>query len=155
MPAEPSDFDAQDSAEAFDEDNTEGDDTLTAQEASTFEELPDLFDSTQKLGDGSADARAYDDTEFRDGLVEDEDTEGDPQAAAAEVDPYGPDEIELPGEDVELEYRADVDGAPGAQGSAAHFESRSLTDEDLQRLGYQETDDADADPPTADQGKAK
>jgi hypothetical protein len=139
MAADPLDYEAQDAAEAFDEDNTEGDDiSLNLQEKSTFEELPDVFDETQKLGDGSADGRAYDDGEFRDGLVEDEDVEGDTLAATAEVDPYGPEELDITDDEVELEFVGDVEDTRGAQASAAHFESRQLTDEDLQQLGYQD-----------------
>ncbi|MBX7249737.1 MAG: hypothetical protein K1X35_11930 [Caulobacteraceae bacterium] len=146
MAAEPTDFDAQDSAEVFDEDNTEGDDIgLNLQERSTFEELPDVFDVTQRLGDGSADGRAYDDSEFEDGLVDDEDSEDDPLAASpAGADAADSEATEAADDEIELEFTPDVERLQGAQASAAHFESRRLTDEDLQQLGYQ-NDDKDAE----------
>jgi hypothetical protein len=140
MAVDPVEYEDQDNAEAFDEDNTEGDDIgVNLQERSTFEELPDVFDDTQRLGDGSADARSYDDGEFKDGLVEDEDIEGDPVSASpAEVDPYGPEELDVADDEVELEFTPDVERLAGAQASAAHFESKQLTDADLQQLGYQD-----------------
>lgn len=140
MAGDPLDHDAQDSAEAFDEDNLDDDDTgPNAHEFKTFEELPDLFDATARLGDGSADGLAYDELEFKDGLVEDEDLESDPLAAAGS-DPDDPEESEAASDEVELEFTADVEGRAGAQGSAAHFELRAeLSDADLQELGYQDS----------------
>ena len=144
MVADPREYDAQDAAEAFDEDNLDDDDTgPNAHEFKTFEELPEVFDETARLGDGSADPRAYDEAEFEDGLVEDEDLEGDPLArSAGEQDPDGLKEVDSAADEVELEFRADIEGRRGAQGSAAHFESRAqLSDQDLRELGYQESED--------------
>jgi len=140
MAADPLDYDAQDTAEAFDEDNLDDDDTgPDAHEFKTFEELPDVFDATQKLGD-SDDGRAYDESEFREDLVDDEDLERDPLATLStdeDDDPTGSADDE-----VELEFTPDVERLRGAQGSAAHFETRrELSDADLKDLGY--LDDAD------------
>jgi hypothetical protein len=146
MAADPREYDAQDAAEAFDEDNLDDDDTgPDAHEFKTFEELPDMFDDTQRLGDGSADARAYDDGEFSDGLVDDEDIEGDPIAARSQVsvDDLEDDQGDL--DEVELEFTPDVEARKGAQGSAAHFESRAeLSNEDLQELGYRDGADEES-----------
>ena len=147
MVADPRDYDAQDTAEAFDEDNLDDDDTgPDAHEFKTFEELPDVFDETQRLGD-SGDGRAYDESEFREDLVDDEDLERDPLAAVSTDD-----EDELTGsadDEVELEFTPDVERLRGAQGSAAHFETRrELSDADLKDLGYM--DDADKEPTDAE-----
>jgi len=79
-----SDFDAQDSAEVFDEDNTNTNEQLN--EMRTFEEMPDVLDVTSVRGDRDDDeAMALDADEF------------DPEAFDAETD------LE---DDDELDYRA-------------------------------------------------
>lgn len=139
MADNPADFEAQDNAEAFDEDNLEGDDAgPREQEFKTFEELPDLFDDTARLGDGSADDRSTDESEFTEDLIQDEDLE-DP--LADRTDAYADEEGGSASDEVELEFQADVEGSRGAQGSAAHFESRRLNDDDLRELGYQEDEE--------------
>lgn len=141
MAVDTSDFEAQDTAEVFDEDNLEGDDAgPLEQQFKTFEELPDLFDDTARLGDGSADDRSVDETEFTEDLIEDEDLE-DPLAVRGDTEAYAEEDAGSASGEVELEFQADVEGSRGAQGSAAHFESRQLNDEDLRELGYQEDED--------------
>lgn len=141
MAAETTDFEDQDGAETFDEDNLEGDDAgPLEQQFKTFEELPDLFDDTARLGDGSADEQATDESEFTEDLIQDEDLE-DPLANREDTDVDTDEETGSASSEVELEFQADVEGARGAQGSAAHFESRQLDDEDLRELGYQEDED--------------
>jgi len=140
MVADPRDFEAQDAAEAFDEDNLDPDDTgPDAHEMKTFEELPEVLDVTQRLGD-STDGRAYDESEFTEDLVDDEDLEDDPLAAAGSEDAYGDDDSELADDEIELEFTPDVERLKGAQGSAAHFETRrELSDADLEQLGYRDS----------------
>jgi len=137
MPTDAYDHDAQDNAEVFDEDNLDDDDTgPNAHEFKTFEELPEVFDATQRQGDRD-DGDALDEVEFTDGAIDDEDLEDDPLAElSAEEDPYGLEEVTAAPDEVELAYE-DVEGRRGAQASAAHFESRGeLSEEDLRELGY-------------------
>ena len=138
MPSDAYEHDPQDVAEVFDEDNLDDDDTgPNAHEFKTFEELPDVFDATQRMGD-RWDDQPLDEVEFTDGAIEDEDLEEDPLAElSAEEDPYGLEEVVAASDEVELTYDPDVEGRRGAQASAAHFESRGeLSREDLQALGY-------------------
>ena len=141
MAADPIEHDDQDGAEAFDEDNLDPDDTgPDAHEFKTFEELPDLLDDTRRQGDGSdaGDGRAWDEAEFSEDLVDEDDLDDDPLAAAGE-DPDEPDDIAFAEDEVELVFTPDVERLRGAQGSAAHFETRrELSDADLNELGYQD-----------------
>jgi len=139
MVADPTEYDAQDAAEAFDEDNLDPDDTgPDAHEMKTFEELPEVLDVTTRQGD-DADGRAYDEAEFKDGLIDDDDLEDDPLAATAGEDAYGDDESASADDEIELEFTPDVERMRGAQGSAAHFETRAeLSDADLEKLGYRD-----------------
>lgn len=95
-------FDAQDSAEVFDEDNYNPDQQLN--EMRTFEEMPDVLDVTSAVGDRdddeavALDADEYDPEAFDEELDLEEDDELDYRAAAIEdesdvVGAEGPDEI--------------------------------------------------------------
>src|SRR4051794_13079222 len=105
------DFDPQDQAEALDESMTvggEGDSALAGdsplsigEDMRTFEELPDVLDLTQALGDRDEDeALALDADEFDEAAFDDADTEEDDEldyrAATAEreddLDGQGPDD---------------------------------------------------------------
>lgn len=156
------DFDPQDQAETFDESNVvggEGDSALgfdspvsPASDMRTFDELPDVEDVTQALGDADEDeALALDADEFDEDAVGDadfeEDDELDYRAATEEheddLDGLGPEdgfnedrldtrsEIDGLAEDVE-----DADQVAGGEDDFTNFQSKALDDDDLQRLGY-------------------
>lgn len=139
MVADPRNYDPQDNAEAFDEDNLDDDDTgPNAHEFKTFEELPEVLDDTRRAGDAE-DGRAYDEAEFSDDLIDDEDLEDD-ELAAASADSDDDDEEEFEDDEIELEFTPDVERLRGAQGSAAHFETRrELSETDLEALGYRDS----------------
>lgn len=158
------DFDPQDQAETFDESNVvggEGDSALgfdspvsPASEMRTFEELPDVEDVTQAIGDRDDDeAIAMDADEFDEQAVTDADFEDDDElsygAATGEreddLDGLGPEDgfnedridarsdIEGLAEDVE-----DADQVSGGEDDFTNFQSKRLDDDDLKRLGYAE-----------------
>lgn len=135
--------DEQDQSEAFDEDNldaTEG--GAISNELKTLEDIPEVFDVTQAVGDAGEDE-------------EDEDADQAELAgelAADGVEPeaderYG---IDRPGvgaldtesdggrasDEVELVYTGLMRNVKGAQASAAHWEARRLSDDDIEDLGY-------------------
>lgn len=139
-------YDDQDQSEVFDEDNVEGIDA--AQEGSTFEEIPDVFDATQKAGDGALDLGELDAAFFDEDLVDDEDLVEEDEVIDEDVydetdeedvaDPDLIDKIAARGRDeVDLEYQPDVDGRRGARAGAGGFEARGELDERyLEELGY-------------------
>jgi hypothetical protein len=143
-PANP--YDDQDQSEVFDEDNVEGIDA--AQEGSTFEEIPDVFDATQKAGDGALDLGELDAAFFDEDLVDDEDLIEEDEVIDEDVydetdeedvaDPDLIDKIVARGRDeVDLEYQPDVEGRRGARAGAGGFEARGELDEShLEELGY-------------------
>jgi len=138
MPTDAYDHEPQDTAEVFDEDRLNEDDTgAPSAEMRTFEELPDVFDVTQRIGDREDD-RPLDEAEFSEELFDDDDLEEDPAAeVSAEEDPYGLEEVVSAPDEVSLDYLGDLEERRGAQSSAAHFESRGeLSTEDLEELGY-------------------
>lgn len=129
-----------DPSEAFDEDNNDASETGgVTSEFKTFEEMPAVLDVT--AADGDADEEDFD-----------EDDQGlDDRLGADGVEPeadalYGADgtrinELDLgadkPGEgEVELVYSGLLEDARGAQASAAHWEARTLSDDDIADLGY-------------------
>ena len=128
------DADSQDSAEVLDETNY--DDELG--EMRTFEELPDVLDVTQAVGDRDEDeGLALDADEFDEDAIDDDDLE----------------------EDNELDYRAsteehedDLDGldevrdageAEGGEDDVTDFQSKGLGDDDLKAMGYSEDRDGE------------
>ena len=146
MPAELPEMDDQDQSEIFDEGNLDENETGGAgPEYRTFEETPDLLDVTRRQGDGRDDPE-MDEADFR------LDAEDDDEDEAPDTDAYDETDLEtqpnldlLDGitqpvrHDAPLQFVPDVEALKGAQGSAAHFESRrELDDEDLEELGYRE-----------------
>lgn len=158
------DFDEQDQAETFDESNVvggEGDSALgddspvsPASDMRTLEELPDVEDVTQAVGDRDDDeALALDADEFDEEAIDDDDLEEDNEldyhAATEEheddLDGLGPEddfnedrldtrsEIEGLAEEV-----ADADQATGGEDDFTNFQSKNVDDDDLKRLGYSE-----------------
>jgi len=146
--------DDQEQSEVFDEDNfDEADAGAPTNEFKTFEELPDVLDVTSADGDG--DEEDLDDTdiegEFEDSLsasgVEPEADElyGVDGARLTEIDSGGGD-LQTHDE-VELVYAGLMEDVRGAQASAAHWEAKRLSDDDIADLGY--GPDADEDHPSS------
>jgi len=167
--------DSQDQAETFDESNVvggEGDVSLggdspvtPGEDMRTFEELPDVEDVTQAIGDAdddealALDADEFDEASFTDADFE-EDDELDYRAATEEreddLDGQGPDdgfdedrfdarsEIEGLAEEV-----GDAGSVSGGEDDFTNFQSKALDDDDLHRLGY-----ADANGRAKPDGKA-
>jgi hypothetical protein len=143
--------DAQDSAEAFDEDNldlAEG-----RNEMRTFEELPDLLDMTQAEGDRDEDeAVALDADEFDEDAIGDADTEEDHEldyrAATGEreddldgqgpEDGYNEDRVAA-GSIAGLDQVGDPESVEGGEDDVTDFQATNLSDADLQGMGYSET----------------
>lgn len=150
MAYEHSDHDDQDQAEVYDEDMVDGDNP--ALESSTFEDIPDVYDATQALGDAS-DLAELDEADFDEDLIDDEDLEEEDEITASdayeetdEEDLADPDSIDRIAtrapDEVELDYRPDVDNRRGARSGAGGFESRGeLDEEDLDELGYGEEEE--------------
>ena len=159
------DFDSQDQAEVFDEDNYSLDGAGDASaDMMTLEELPDVYDVTTALGDRDVDevltaedadeldeeeldevgaSLDYDDEGEDDRL--DDDVEDEPyDDVLADADEDDLDEVDgvnaLEGDEAELEYVEDTDTpleTTNAGRAAQHMESRGeLSDEDLEELGY-------------------
>lgn len=138
------DFDPQDTAEAFDEENLDDTETYKFR---TFEENPELLDLTQAIGDGDGPA-ALEDEDFQAGAVDDEDLEE--ELERVRTDAYDESDLDDPvdldalhdvddqePDEAPLVYVGDVDNLKGAQSSAAHFEPRApLGDDDVEALGY-------------------
>lgn len=136
-------LDDQDQSEVFDEENTDAGETggLTG-EYRTFEDLPLVLDVTS--ADGDADDGDFDE--------DDQDLDEDPGANVMEPDAdplFGADGFRVnhvndpdPGADapgvgeVELVYSGLMENVRGAQASAAHWEARALSDDDIEDLGY-------------------
>ena len=165
-PAE-ADYDAQDGAEVFDEDNTniESERHGDKGDAEQFEDLVDVFDVTTAVGDEDDDEAVIGEDLDDDEIVaaasdeddDDDDLEDDDLASRDAVkfhseetlddvtdvgdeDPDDVDEIDKEEPDeVELEYAGDLNDVEGATSSAADLESDSLSDEDLRELDYKES----------------
>lgn len=145
MSAEIPGVDDQDQSEIFDEDNVEGVDAL--QEGATFEEIPDVYDSTRRVGDAE-DLGEFDAADFDEDLVDDEDLDEEDEVIDDDVydetdeeDVVDPDLLDRVaargGDEVDLEYQPDVDGRRGARSGAGSYEARGELDEDdLNDLGY-------------------
>lgn len=150
--SEPYDADSQDGAESMDE--TVLDENEELGEMRTFEELPDLLDLTRADGDRDDDeALALDADEFDEDAIDDsesgEDDELNYRAATGEheddldglgdKDPFNEDALDvassIEGLDEEV---ADADLATGGEDDVSNFQSKGLSDDDLQNMGYSE-----------------
>ena len=136
-------YDDQDGAEAFDEATL--DDHEEVNEMRTFEELPDLFDTTAADGDRDDDeAMALDADEFDEDAFDDSDLEEDDELhyRAAASDEEDEQEGEFDDDLVEpdsidgLDQVADADQVSGGEDDFTNFQAKGLSDEDLQRMGY-------------------
>lgn len=142
--------DDQEQSEVFDEDNfDESDAEAPLNEFKTFEELPDVLDVTSADGDG--DEESLDETDIE--------ADAEESLSASGVEPeadelYGVDgarltEIDAGGGDlqthdeVELVYAGLMEDVRGAQASAAHWEAKRLSDDDIADLGYGPDGDED------------
>ncbi len=133
-------LDDQDQSETFDEDNTDASETggVTGEQA-TFEDMPEVLDVTA-IPEDSADPEVED---VGDGLsgtpgVGGVEFEADPLAGA---DGVSMTEIDLGADasgagEVELVYSGLMENVRGAQASAAHWEAKALSDDDIEDLGY-------------------
>ena len=143
MPAIESDRDEQDQSEVFDETHLddEGDGDLLLDEADQ------VLDVTQADGDADEDDFDEDDIDLDDQMALDGiEREADALlgADAARVSQSDVDGApqEAPDE-VELVYTGLMRNVRGAQASAAHWEAKRLSDDDIADLGYGPDDDAD------------
>lgn len=158
------DFDGQDQAETFDESNVvggEGDVSLgdespvtPGEDMRTFEELPDVEDVTQLIGDAdddeavALDADEFDEDAFTDADLQDDDElhyRATTEEHEDDIDGLGPEDgfnedridarsdIDGLAEDVE-----DADQVSGGEDDFTNFQSKALDDDDLKRLGYSE-----------------
>ncbi|UTP37994.1 primosomal protein [Phenylobacterium sp. LH3H17] len=135
-------YDEQDGAETYDESNLDDHEGLN--EMRTFEELPDLLDVTSARGDRdedealALDADEFDEDAFTDADLEDDDelhyraTAGDEdeERDAFDEDRVDPDSIDG------LEEVADAELVSGGEDDFTNFQSKGLSDEDLDRMGY-------------------
>jgi hypothetical protein len=145
MPDTDTGLDEQDQSEVFDEDNFDPADAgAPTNEFRTFEELPDVLDVTSAEGDADEEEWDEDDLDLDEELsAEGVEPDADPlfgaDAARVSDQDLGADE---PGEDeVELVYAGLMEDVKGAQASAAHWESKRLSDDDIEDLGYADKGD--------------
>ena len=128
--------DEQDQSEAFDEthrdDEGDGDDMP--------DELDDVLDVTQADGDADEDEFDEDDQDIDDQLALDGvEAEADAllgvdRAKVSEIDGESADDRGA--DEVELVYTGLMRNQKGAQASAAHWEAKRLSDDDIEDLGY-------------------
>lgn len=135
-------YDDQAGAEALDETNLDDDQDLG--EMRTFEELPDLLDLTTAEGDRDDDEGvALDASEFDEAAFEEDDPEEDNElhyrAVAVDDDEDGDafDENQIEPDSIEgLDEVADAELVTGGEDDFTNFQSKGLSDEDLERMGY-------------------
>ena len=163
------DFDPQDQAEVFDESMTVGgeggvvrggDSPLDiGEDMRTFEELPDVYDVTSRVGDSdpdqelALDADEFDPKDFDPDVLLEEDDELDYHAADAEhedeLDGLGPEPSAIadarlsPSEIDGLDEVRDREEVSGGEDDFTNFQARTVGDEDLKRMGYSESRDGE------------
>ena len=145
-------IDAQDVAEVFDEDNLDSDMRRLARddEELNFDDMPEVFDVTRAEGDEDDDDAVIGDDLTDDEIVElstqdadegeDEDEDDDDDYRAAENLDIDDDDVE-DSDEVGLSYGGTMDTTPGAHSAAQRYEARTLSDEDLEELGYKSAPD--------------
>jgi hypothetical protein len=140
MPDIESSADEQDQSELFDEDNADVSESGgVTNEFRTFEEMPDVLDVTSAEGDAGeedfdGDAQDLDNDLSMDGVEPEADPLFGADAARVGEQDLGDDE---PGEgEIELVYSGLMEDVKGAQASAAHWEAKRLSDDDIEDLGY-------------------
>ncbi len=140
--------DGQDLAEVFDEDNLDSDSMRLAKddEELNFDTLPDVYDATRAEGDEDDDDAIIGDDLDDDEIVElSTQSEDEDEAEEDDDDSRGLDDVddEEESDEVELSYAGDLNTTPGAHSGAQRYESKHLSDADLEELGYKKID-ADA-----------
>ena len=168
------DFDGQDMAEVWDEDNQDSDTRrlAAADEELDFDSLPDVYDATKRVGDDDDDAALIgEEMDDRD-IVE---LSADDDEADAEDDDYrlmsgdayddedeeeldtdedefslDADVARLSPDEIDLEDAGDLNNSQGALGSAKRFESSRLSDEQIEQLGYGPDREAAVEPRSFD-----
>jgi hypothetical protein len=141
MPETDYEPDEQDQSEVFDEDNLDPTDPgRVTNEFKTFEELPDVIDVTSAAGDADEEDFDEDDIDLDETLsAEGVEPEADPLFGvdSPRVADSDADSDNLRASDeVELVYAGLMEDVKGAQASAAHWEAKRLSDEDIEDLGY-------------------
>ena len=120
-------FDPQDSAEVYDEthldDEGDGDALL--------DEMEDVYDATRPRADGLT----------RPAPEEDFSEEEPPSALESEADALLNGSAAQSSDEIELVYTGLMRNQRGAQGSAAHWEAKRLSDEDVESLGYDDKEE--------------
>ena len=142
MPDVQDGYDDQAGAEAFDETNLDDDQDLG--EMRTFEELPDLLDLTTAEGDRDDDEGvALDASEFDEAAFDEDDPADDDElhyrafAADDDDDDDAFDEDQIEPDSIDgLEEVADAGLVSGGEDDFTNFQSKGLSDEDLERMGY-------------------
>lgn len=130
------DFDPQDRAETADETHFSDD----GETFMTLEELDDVFDVTR--ADGDQDDDDFDEDAFDDADLEEDDelhyrSAADDEGAFEAPSRDDEDEEPLPSDEIEgLENVRDAAEAVGGEDDFSNFQSRSVGDEDLRRMGY-------------------
>ncbi|HEX4710640.1 hypothetical protein [Phenylobacterium sp.] len=146
------DAEPEDGAEAFDEDNLDLNEERN--EMRTFEELPDVLDVTQAVGDRDDDeAVALDADEFNEDAIDDsdleEDNELDYHAATEEheddldglgpEDSYDEDRLAAPDNIEGLDEEVgNADTVEGGEDDVTDFQAKAVSDSDLEDMGYSE-----------------
>jgi hypothetical protein len=140
--------DGQDIAEVFDEDNLDSDSMRLAKddEELNFDNMPDVYDATSADGDEEDEDGVIGDDLSDDEIVElsrqaideSEEDEDDDDDYRASEDLADDDDTES--DEVELSYAGDLNTVAGAHSGAQRYESKSLSDADLEELGYKKID---------------
>ncbi|WP_297804166.1 hypothetical protein [uncultured Brevundimonas sp.] len=125
-----SDFDPQDTAEVYDETHLDDE----GQGGMLLDELDDVYDATRNHAGGllSEWQRPEEPASF---IEDDEDFSIPPSPLELEADALLGAEGQS-SQEIELVYTGLMRNERGAQASAAHWEAKRLSDEDVQNLGY-------------------
>jgi hypothetical protein len=152
MSDRPDAYEAQDSAEALDD--TMLDEDAELGEMRTFDELPELLDLTRADGDrDDEEGLAMNADEFDEDAIEDDDAEDDNEldyrAATQEreddldgqggEDSFDEDAMDMASSIEGLDQEvADAGLVSGGEDDVSNFQSRNLSDDDLESMGYSE-----------------
>jgi hypothetical protein len=141
--------DDQDRAETLDETNFDDDGAGEVGELRTFEDLPDVLDVTQAVGDSdddealALDAGDYDPDDLDPEGLEDPDDSIDPDMLAAdetdltdETQAFDDDALDDADNIDGLDEVADAGLVTGGEDDFTDFQSKGVSDPDLKRMGY-------------------
>ncbi len=125
----------------MDEDNLDSDSRRLARsdEELNFDDMPDVFDATKADGDEDDDDAVVGDDLDDDEIVElslNEDDEGEDDEDEYRASENLDDDDDESSDEVELSYAGDLNATAGAGSGAQRYESRTLSDDDLEDLGY-------------------